>query len=181
MHFFFQESKSKLLLFGALIFSMCLLSILLFIFVKIYQFYQPNQGLHRQHRLQSHGPTDLDTVSSELDLSIDYQMQETPTLLISQPKYGTVGRNQKPRGILKHSKTSENLGGYSNPAEDNNVKYNTLGRHVRSANSDFQSTTNLVGTEIHEPVSLSEPHCEDRGSHVMLIQAVDPAHITVTL
>jgi len=174
---FAKESKSKLLLFGTMIFSICLLSILLFIFVKIYQFYQPNQGLHPHHHLRSQGgPTDLDTVSSELDLSIDYQMHETPTVLISQPKYGTVGRHQKPKGILKNSKTSENLRLYSNPAEDNGVKYSTLGRHVKSPQSDFQSTTDLVGTAIHEPVILSEPLCEDRGSHVMLIQAVEPAH-----
>ena len=143
-------------------------------FVKIYQFYQPNQGLHPHHHLRTQGPTDLDTVSSELDLSIDYQMHETPTVLISQPKYGTVGRKQKPKGILKNSKTSENLRLYSNPAEENSVKYSTLGRHVRSTQCEFRSNIDLVNTEISEPVTLSEPFCEDRGSHVMLIQAVEP-------
>ena len=103
-------------------------------------------------------------------------MHETPTVLISEPKYGTVGRNQKPKGILKNSKTSENLRVYSNPADDNSAKYCTLGRHIRSAHSDFYSTTNLVGAEKHEPVLLSDPHCEDRGSNVMLIKAVEPAH-----
>ena len=87
-----------------------------------------------------------------------------------------MGRHQKPKGILKNSKTSENLRLYSNPAEDNGVKYNNLGRHVKSPQSDFPSTTDLMATAIHEPVTLSEPLCEDRGSHVMLIQAVEPAH-----
>ena len=172
----FQESKSKLLLFGTLIFSICLLSVLMFIFVKVYQFYQPHQGHHPHHHLHSQGPADLDTVSSELDLSIDYQVHETPTLLMAQPKYGTVGRHQKPKGILKNSKTSENFRLYSNPAEHNSVKYSTLGRHVKSQPSDFKSGTDIVRTEIHEPVSLSEPLCEDRGSHVRLIQAVEPSH-----
>ena len=171
-----QESKSKLLLFGTMIFSICLLSILLFIFLKIYQSYLPNQGLHPHHHLRTQGSSDLDTVSSELDLSIDYQMHETPTVLISQPKFGTVERNPMPKGILKNTKTSDNLRLYSNPSEDNSLKFTTLKRHVRSSPSEFQSTTDLVNNEIPESVTLSEPSCDEIGSPVMLIKDFGPAH-----
>merc|ERR1712098_1041065 len=71
------------------------------------------------------------------------------------------------KGILKNSKTTENLRLYSNPAEDNNVK---------STQSDFESGADLIRTEIHEPVTLSDPLSEDNGSHVVFIQAVEPSH-----
>lgn len=101
-----QEHKSKLLVFTALLATICFMSSLLAIMVK---------ACHRS-RSRSMIPTgrDLDTVSSDLDLSVDLQLHEMTsattscqTLLPSASSSTKV--EFKPKGILKNSKTSENF------------------------------------------------------------------------
>ena len=99
-----QEHKSKLLMFSALVVSLFLISTLLIIFVKLYL------G-HRSRSRPRHQARDLDTVSSELDLSVDLQLHESAAAASSscQTLLTSTKSEFKPKGILKNSRTSENF------------------------------------------------------------------------
>ena len=69
--------------------------------------------------------------------------------------HGTVLRNQKPKGILKKSRTAETLHLYNNPSAESVVSYNSSGRPESHSVSDSQS----------------KEKCD------MLIKLVEPRHL----
>ena len=99
----FQEHKYKLLMFSALVASICLVSSLIFISIKIYQSYWSTT-----RRRSSRVSLDLDTVSSD-SLSGDVMLQEMETATSSCQTLASAKTEFKPKGILKNSRTSENF------------------------------------------------------------------------
>ena len=99
----FQEHKYKLLMFSALVASICLVSSLIFISIKIYQSYWSTT-----RRRSSRASLDLDTVSSD-SLSGDVMLQEMETATSSCQTLASAKTEFKPKGILKNSRTSENF------------------------------------------------------------------------
>ena len=92
-----QEHKYKLLMFSGLVASICLVSSLIFISIKVYQSYWPVSSRRPVGR-------DLDTVSSEMELSADFSAAASCQTLASATR-----SELKPKGILKNSRTSENF------------------------------------------------------------------------
>ena len=95
---YFQEHKTKLLMFTALVATICLVSSVLAILVRVHRGSSPS-------RLTQ----DLDTVSSEL--SVDLQLHELGSVSAASCQTLLPHRPEpfKPKGILKNSKTSENF------------------------------------------------------------------------
>ena len=158
--------KSNVVLFGTIVFSICLLTILLLMF---YSRATSQSGHH--HYLSNRSSTDLDTLSSELDLSVDIELQSTPALCVSMANHGTVLRNQKPKGILKNSRTAETLHLYNNPSAESVVSYNSSGRPESHSVSDSQSKENII-----LPKSLGQEE-ENRDK---LINLVEPCHLVTS-
>ena len=110
-----QEHKYKLLMFSGLVASICLVSSLLCISVKVYQSYWPSSRPGRSHQQSSRASLDLDTVSSEMELSADFTMQDSQDSQdckapSSCQTFTSATRSElKPKGILKNSRTSENF------------------------------------------------------------------------
>ena len=82
-------------MFSGLVASICLVSSLIFISIKVYQSYWPSRRPLGQ---------DLDTVSSEMELSADFSAAASCQTLASATR-----SELKPKGILKNSRTSENF------------------------------------------------------------------------
>ena len=101
----FQEHKYKLLMFSALVASICLVSSLIFISTKIYQSYWSSA-----RRRSSRVSLDLDTVSSSNEsLTTDFRLREAETATSSCQTLASAKTEFKPKGILKNSRTSENF------------------------------------------------------------------------
>ena len=101
----FQEHKYKLLMFSALVASICLVSSLIFISIKVYQSYWSTA-----RRRSSRASLDLDNVSSSNEsLSGDFRLREAETATSSCQTLASAKAEFKPKGILKNSRTSENF------------------------------------------------------------------------
>ena len=125
-HSVLQEHRSKLLMVAILITALCCSSLLLVGLAKVYHYYRP--AVQHQHAAITN---DMDTLSSRGSLAAQEFLQLEPSSEYRaglEGHYGSV-RSVKsvtprpPRGILKQSRTSENLATcsnsltlYSNPA-----------------------------------------------------------------
>ena len=125
-HSVLQEHRSKLLMAAILIIALCCTSLLLVGLAKVYHYYRP--AVQHQHAAITN---DMDTLSSRGSLAAQEFLQLEPSSEYRaglEGHYGSV-RSVKsvtprpPRGILKQSRTSENLATcsnsltlYSNPA-----------------------------------------------------------------
>ena len=153
--------ESKTFLIGTILLSICLLTILLLVF-----YYQKSSHNGNRHFLSNRSLTDLDTLSSELDLSADIEFQDTSALHVSKSKYRTVPCNQKPKGILKKSRTTENLHLYNNPRAESILRYSSLGRHGDLSVNDTQCNEPVIQSE---PSAQVEENCPD-----LIIAVVEP-------
>ena len=105
----FQEHKSKLLMFTALVTIISIISSIMCIIVKVVQV--------TRARSRPHHPA-LDTVSSDLELSVDlqlvhqsdHQLLDSAAAVSSSSCQTLLAKSEfKPKGILKNSRTSENF------------------------------------------------------------------------
>ena len=156
----FQRMNPKYFLVVTIIFSICVLTTLLLVF-----YHRKLRHNGNRHFLSNRSLTDLDTMSSELDLGADIKLQDTSALPVSNSKCITVPCNQKPKGILKNSRTTENLHLYNNPRAESIVRYSSSGRHgILSVND----------TQCNEPVIQSEPSVQEDENCAGLMTAVEP-------
>ena len=123
------------------------------------------------HYLSNRSSTDLDTLSSELDLSVDIELQSTPALYVSKANHGTVLRNQKPKGILKKSRTTETLHLYNNPSAESIVSYNSSGTPESHRVSDSQCKENII---LRKSLEQEEVNSD------ILINLIEPRHLVTS-